>query len=141
TRRGGPFGSFRRFYQESLTLPEPPATDIGRLVTARNPAPPSRARPTRKGSVTTAVADRLRPKEFVMRMIAVAAFVTAVLIAFDSGARGEEKPGKAPAHPGLEKLKKLSGTWVEADKDGKPTDKVVSVVKVTAGGSTVQETL
>ena len=30
---------------------------------------------------------------------------------------------------------------MEADKDGKPTDKVVSVVKVTAGGSAVQETL
>lgn len=47
----------------------------------------------------------------------------------------------APAHPGLEKMKALAGTWVEADKDGKPTDKVVSVVKVTAGGSAVQETL
>ena len=29
---------------------------------------------------------------------------------------------------------------MEADKDGKPTDKVVSVVKVTAGGSAVHET-
>ena len=38
-------------------------------------------------------------------------------------------------------MKKLAGTWVEADKDGKPTDKVVSVIKVTAGGSVVHETL
>jgi hypothetical protein len=61
-----------------------------------------------------------------------------------SSARAEDKPaaGKAPAaNPNLERLKKLAGTWVEADKDGKPTDKVVSVVKVTAAGSAVQETL
>jgi hypothetical protein len=59
-----------------------------------------------------------------------------------AGARADDATAKAaPAHPGLEKLKKLAGTWVEADKDGKPTDKVVSVVKVTAGGSAVQETL
>jgi len=64
-----------------------------------------------------------------------------MLIAFGAGTRGEDKPAKAPAHAGLEKLKKLAGTWVEADKDGKPTDKVVSVVKVTAAGSAVQETL
>jgi hypothetical protein len=65
-----------------------------------------------------------------------------MLVAFAIGARGEEprKP-TADTHPGFEKLKKLAGTWVEADKDGKPTDKVVSVIKVTAGGSAVQETL
>lgn len=47
----------------------------------------------------------------------------------------------APAHAGLERLKKLAGTWVEADKDGKPTDQVVSVIKVIGAGSTVHETL
>lgn len=50
----------------------------------------------------------------------------------------------APAGPknaGLEKMKTLVGTWVTADKDGKPTDDVVSVIKVTAGGSAIQETL
>ena len=46
-----------------------------------------------------------------------------------------------PANAGLEKMKKLVGTWVEADKDGKPTDKVVSVIKLTAGGSAIHETL
>ncbi|MBV9124066.1 MAG: hypothetical protein JO112_11965, partial [Planctomycetes bacterium] len=52
-------------------------------------------------------------------------------------------PEKAsPAtHPALERLKKLAGTWVEADKDGKPTNKVVSVIQVTAGGSAVLETI
>jgi hypothetical protein len=66
-----------------------------------------------------------------------------MLLALGVGGRGEEKPAKAatPANTGLERLKKLAGTWVEADKDGKPTAKVVSVVKVTAGGSAVQETL
>src|SRR5437762_2906322 len=68
-----------------------------------------------------------------------------MLIALGAGARGDDKPApdKAPvaAHAGLERLKKLAGTWVEADKDGQPTDKVVSVIKVTAGGSAVQETI
>jgi hypothetical protein len=59
-------------------------------------------------------------------------------------ARSEKAGGKAPAaapHPGLERLKKLAGTWVAADKDGKPTDQVVSVVRLTAAGSAVHETL
>jgi hypothetical protein len=59
-----------------------------------------------------------------------------VVLALAAGARGDDAAAKA----GLEKIKKLAGTWVEADKDGKPTDKVVSVVKVTAGGSAVHET-
>ena len=66
-----------------------------------------------------------------------------MLVAFGSGARAEDAPAKAPAaatHAGLERIKKLAGTWVEEGKDGKPTDKVVSVVKVTAGGSAVHET-
>ena len=63
-----------------------------------------------------------------------------MVLAFGT-ARADDKPAKPAPHPGLEKLKKLAGTWVEADKDGKPTDKVVSVIKVTAGGSAVQETI
>jgi hypothetical protein len=47
----------------------------------------------------------------------------------------------APTNAGLEKMKTLVGTWVEADSDGKPTDKVVSVIKLTAGGSAVHETI
>jgi len=46
----------------------------------------------------------------------------------------------ATSNPGMEKMKGLAGTWVTADKDGKPTDEVASVIKVTAGGSAVQET-
>ena len=57
---------------------------------------------------------------------------------------GEKQAAKLPApatNANLEKLKKLAGTWVAIDKDGKPTDQVVSVIKVTAGGSAVHETL
>src|SRR5262245_5231103 len=67
-----------------------------------------------------------------------------VLFALGAPVRADDKPAGAPApatHPGLEKLKKLAGTWVAADKDGKPTDQVVSVIKVTAAGSAVHETL
>jgi hypothetical protein len=64
-----------------------------------------------------------------------------VLAALAMGVRAADAPTTtAPTHAGLDRLKKLAGTWVEADKDGKPTDKVVSVIKVTAAGSAVQET-
>jgi len=49
----------------------------------------------------------------------------------------------APAvkNAGLEKMKTLVGTWVVADDDGKPTEQIASVIKVTAGGSAVHETI
>ena len=47
----------------------------------------------------------------------------------------------APTNAGLEKMKTLVGTWVNADEDGKPTDEIVSIIKLTAGGSAVHETL
>jgi len=63
-----------------------------------------------------------------------------ILVALTAASRADETPAKAkPTNPTFEKIKKLAGTWVEADKDGKPTDKVASIVKVTAGGSAVQE--
>ena len=72
------------------------------------------------------------------RMLTVGVIVAALTAA----GRGEDAPVAAkPAHPMFERIKKLAGTWVEAGQDGKPTDKVVSVVKVTAGGSAAQETL
>jgi hypothetical protein len=46
----------------------------------------------------------------------------------------------AKSNANFDKMKKLVGTWVEADKDGKPTDKVMSIVKLTAGGSAIHET-
>lgn len=47
----------------------------------------------------------------------------------------------APTNSAFEKLKTLAGTWVAADPDGKPTDQVVSVFKLTAGGSVLHETI
>jgi hypothetical protein len=64
-----------------------------------------------------------------------------VLLALSAGAYGEGKIPTAAPHAGLDRMKKMAGTWVEAGKDGKPTDKVVSVIRVIAGGSAVQETL
>jgi hypothetical protein len=67
-----------------------------------------------------------------------------LLSALQVATYGDDKSAKIPPAPtnvGLEKIKKLAGTWVAADKDGKPTDQVVSIVKVTAGGSAVHETL
>ena len=68
-----------------------------------------------------------------------------MLLVLTVAAQSDDKPGSKsptlPTHPGLERMKKLAGTWVAADKDGKPTDKIVSVVKVTAAGSAVHETL
>jgi len=64
-----------------------------------------------------------------------------MLFALAATAPGADVPAKAQfTNPGFEKIKKLVGTWVEADKDGKPTDKVASVVKLTAGGSAIQDT-
>ena len=44
----------------------------------------------------------------------------------------------APKNAGLDKMKTLVGTWVVADKDGKPTEEVASIIKVTASGSAVR---
>ena len=59
-------------------------------------------------------------------------------------AYSDDKHNHTPAtssNAGLEKMKTLVGTWVNADKDGKPTDEVVSVMRLTAGGSAIHETL
>lgn len=56
-------------------------------------------------------------------------------------ADAKQPPAKAEKHPGFETLKSFAGTWVQADDSGKPTDTVISVVKLIAGGSAVHETL
>jgi hypothetical protein len=71
-------------------------------------------------------------------------FGVLVLLAVTAWAGAQDKKEtKEPAfkHPGLEQLKKLAGEWVEMDKDGKPTARVVSVFKVTSAGSAVHETI
>jgi hypothetical protein len=67
-----------------------------------------------------------------------------LLLVLQLAAYGDDKAGKQPPTPtnaNLETMKKLAGTWLAADQDGKPTDQVVSIIKVTAGGSAVHETL
>ena len=71
--------------------------------------------------------------------------VCGLLLVLSQASYGADKPGanvpQRPTNAGLEQMKKLAGTWVAADKDGKPTDQVVSIIKVTSGGSAVVETL
>jgi len=69
-------------------------------------------------------------------------FVAGAVIA---GTTPEDKAKAAAAKPQtpskLDLLKKLAGDWVEVGEDGKPTGKVVSTYRVTAGGSAVEEIL
>jgi hypothetical protein len=58
-----------------------------------------------------------------------------------SAGKGQAKLPPPPTNANLEKMKKLAGTWLVAGKDGKPTEEVASIIKVTAGGSAVHETL
>jgi hypothetical protein len=72
------------------------------------------------------------------RRLLVCAWVLAIPLA----AHGEDKSANRPPGPGnaaFEKMKKLAGTWVDADGDGRPTDHIVSIIKVTSGGSAVHE--
>ena len=70
--------------------------------------------------------------------------VCAVVLALPFAALGEDtsgKPSPVPTKSAFEKLKKLEGTWLAAETSGPATDQVVSIIKVTAGGSAVHETL
>ena len=81
----------------------------------------------------------------MVRRFLACGLVLTLLVTLSASTYGDGEPGaKLPAPPtnaGLEKMKKLAGTWLAADENGKPTDQVVSVIKVTAGGSAVHETL
>ncbi len=79
----------------------------------------------------------------VQRLLALG-LLTLVLTIAPAGRSDEKTAPRLPAPPtnaALEQLKKLAGTWLLADNEGKPTDQVASVIKVTAGGSAVHETL
>ncbi len=79
-------------------------------------------------------------RQFVTCGLVLTLLLTLSLASYADGQPGAGRPAP-PTNAGLEKMKKLAGTWLAADKDGKPTDQVVSVIKVTAGGSAVLETL
>jgi hypothetical protein len=80
----------------------------------------------------------------VRRFLACGLVLTLLLtlsVASYGDGKADIKLPPPPTNAGLEKMKKLAGTWVAADKDGKPTEQVVSIIRVTAGGSAVHETL
>jgi hypothetical protein len=76
----------------------------------------------------------------MFRNLLLSGFVTlyGVVIA---NAADTPKADAAPKNEQFERMKKLVGTWVKTDKDGKPTAEVVSVVKLTGGGAVLHETL
>jgi hypothetical protein len=71
----------------------------------------------------------------------LAAFMLAVSLTSQGGDKSQPKAPAPATNVNLEKMKKLAGTWLLADKDGKATDQVASIIKITAGGSVVHETL
>jgi hypothetical protein len=77
----------------------------------------------------------------MLRKFLIAGFLIATNL---STAFAEDTPESFPApatNAGFEKMKSLVGTWLKTDESGKPTDEVVSVIKLTAGGSAIQETI
>ena len=76
----------------------------------------------------------------VRRLIICGLLLTLCSLSYAADAPQAKLP-EAPANARLETMKKLTGIWLTVDKDGKPTDQVASVIKVTSGGSAVQETI
>jgi hypothetical protein len=77
----------------------------------------------------------------MVRRILVCGLLLTLTLVSRAADKPEQKLPPPPTNASLEKMKKLAGTWVAADKDGKPTDQIVSIIKLTAGGSAVHETL
>ena len=75
-----------------------------------------------------------------MRIPAVPSMLVLALFTFVAQARAEEK-GSSLSAARFAALKSLAGDWVALGKDGKPTDTIVSSIRVTSGGNTIQETL
>ena len=77
----------------------------------------------------------------MLRQMWMGGLVLAALVPAAFAEDKHEHHATTVKNAGLDKMKTLVGTWVVADKDGKPTEEVVSVIKLTAGGTAVQETL
>jgi hypothetical protein len=75
-----------------------------------------------------------------MKVQTAALLLTIAQLTVAVSSRADEKAAGANAKR-FEALKKLAGDWVKVGEDGKPTDKVVSSIRVTSAGNTVQETL
>lgn len=70
-----------------------------------------------------------------LRNKCIGSAAVAFVVATVASAWGRDEP-KGPT---LEDVKALVGTWVAVDEEGRPTEEVVSVLRVTAGGSAVLE--
>lgn len=77
----------------------------------------------------------------MVRRFLVCAMLVGLSVSVYADEKHDHHVSAAPKNTGFDKLKTLVGTWVMADKDGKPTEDVVSVIKLTAGGSAIHETL
>jgi hypothetical protein len=75
-----------------------------------------------------------------MKVRTVCSTFVFALAALAFSAKADDKAPSANAQR-FAALKALTGDWVALGKDGKPTDPVVSSIRVTAGGSAIQETL
>jgi hypothetical protein len=75
-----------------------------------------------------------------MKFATVSLLWVTALLAIDASANPDEKATPATSQQ-FEAMKRLVGDWVAVGKDGKPTDKVVSSIRVTAAGSALEETL
>jgi hypothetical protein len=71
-----------------------------------------------------------------MRRLSIVAMM-ALLAALPALAEDKASPS---ATQGFEMIKKLVGEWQTVDKDGKAADQITLSIKLTAGGSVVQET-
>jgi hypothetical protein len=75
-----------------------------------------------------------------MKLRTVSSLLTIALLAAAVSARADEKAAPTNAQR-FAALKGLVGDWVKVGKDGKPTSEVVSSIRLTSGGSAIQETL
>ncbi len=75
-----------------------------------------------------------------MKVQTVSLMLAIVLLPVTASTRADEKPAATSAQR-FAALKKLAGDWVQIGKDGKPTEKLVSSIRVTSGGTAIQETL
>jgi hypothetical protein len=92
------------------------------------------------GDIRIADSHGFRRRMMLRRLLACGLVLVGVSVLAIAAEKHEHSPA-ATKNAGLDKLKTLVGTWVMADKDGKPTEDVVSVIKLTAGGSAIHETL
>jgi hypothetical protein len=77
-------------------------------------------------------------KRHILTLTLALGSFTLPLLAADSH---DHHATNSATNPGFEQLKTLVGTWVVADENGRPTDQVASVYRLTAGGTALEETI